>query len=221
MSAARRLYGRLFAVVVFTGLTGVARADGPADRGLSLSAWAGGALDRGVVAADGRLVHPEALIAGLTGVGNIERVAIGGAVDVRPALFGDGRLSLSALLGYQQQAGRTRVQLLGEAGARRFSGVGGVGDAVTHQLAPEPWLPFVGLRLGSARMVPAHGFVELGTWLFARYDLRKTTVTAVNNLSGEEAVTDYRIGGFMAGMALQVGLRLESPHPWNQGVAEW
>ena len=216
MSAARHPYGRFCAVFVIVGLTGAARADGPADRGISLSAWAGGALDRGVVTGDGRPVHPEGLMAGLTGVGNIERVAIGGAVDVRPALFGDGRLSLSALLGYQQQAGRARVQLLGELGTRRFSGLGA--DGVVAQPAPEPWLPFVGVRLGSARTVPARGFVELGSWLFARYDIRQTTATSVGNLSGEGAHADYRIGGFMLGMAMQVGLRLESAHPWKQGV---
>lgn len=218
MSAARRPYGRFFVAIVLFGLAGEARAGEPADRGVSLSAWAGAALDRGVRSADGRPVHPEALLAGLTGVGNIERVAIGGAVDVRPALAGTGRLSLSALFGYQHQAGRTRVQLLGEAGTRRFSGLGA--DPVTHQLGAEPWLPFVGVRLGSARMIPSRGFVELGTWLFARYDIKQTTVTSVGNLSGEEARGDYRVGGFMAGMALQVGLRLESPHPWNQGVRQ-
>jgi hypothetical protein len=217
-SAARRPYV-LCAIVLVAGLAGVARAGEPADRGVSLSAWAGGALDRSVVTADGRPLHPEALVAGLTGVGNIERVAIGGAVDVRPALFGDGRLSLSTLLGYQHQARRTRVQLLGEAGVRRFSGVGG--DAATPELAPAPWLPFVGLRLGSTRTVPARGFFELGSWLFARYDVRQTTVSSVGTLSGgEEGRTDYRVGGFMVGMAMQVGLRLESPHPWNQGVEE-
>jgi hypothetical protein len=217
MSAARRLYGRLGAViVVIVGLTGAARADGPADRGISLSAWAGGAIDRGVRTTDRRPVHPEGLIAGLTGVGNIERVAIGGSVDVRPALSGQGWLSLSALLGYQQQAGRARLQLLGEVGTRRFSGLGA--DEVTDQPAAEPWLPFVGVRIGSARMVPARGSVELGSWLFARYDVWQTTVTRMGNLSGEEARADYRIGGFMLGMAMQVGLRLESPHPWNQGV---
>jgi hypothetical protein len=209
----------LCAVVLVVGFAGVARADEPADRGISLSAWAGGALDRAVRAADGRPVHPEALVAGLTGVGNIERVAIGGAIDMKPALFGDGRLSLSTLLGYQHQARRTRVQLLGEAGVRRFSGLSG--DAVAPPLAPDPWLPFVGARLGSTRVVPARGFVELGSWLFARYDIRQTTVTSVGNFSGgEEARTDYRVGGFMVGMAMQVGLRLESPHPWNQGLEE-
>jgi hypothetical protein len=218
MSAARRPCSRLFAALVFIGLIGDAWAGEPADRGISLSAWAGGALDRGVRAPDGQPVHPEALVAGLTGVGNIERVAIGGAVDVRPALLGNGRLSVSALLGYQHQTGRTRVQLLGEAGTGRFSGLGG--DAVTHQLAPQPWLPFVGVRLGSASTVPAHGFVELGTWLFARYDIQHTTVTSVGTLSREEARADYKVGGFMAGMALQIGFRLESPHPWNQGVEE-
>jgi hypothetical protein len=217
MSAARRRYGGLCAVIVIAGLTDAARADEPADRGISLAAWAGGTIDRGVVAADGRPVHPEGLIAGLTGLGNIERVAIGGAVDVRPALFGDGRLSLSALFGYHQ-GGHARVQLLGEAGFRRFSGVGS--DAAAPRPGPDPWLPFAGVRLGSTRTVPERGFVELGSWLFARYDIRQTTVTSVGNLSGEEARADYRIGGFMVGMALQIGLRLESPHPWNQGGQE-
>jgi hypothetical protein len=219
MSAVRGSRGRLWAVVVFTGLAGTARAAERADRGISLSAWAGAGIDRSVTAADGRSVGALApVMLGLTGVGNIERVAIGGAVDVKPELTGSGRLSLSALLGYQQRVGSARVQLLGEVGGRRFSDVGG--DPFAHQLGPDPWLPFAGVRLGWTRTVPARGLVELGTWLFGRYDLRQTTVTSVSNFSGEETRTDYRVGGFMVGLGLQLGLRLESPHPWNQGVVE-
>ena len=219
MSATRRSCSGLRAasIIVIAGLATVARAGESVDRGVSLSAWAGGALDRGVATADGQMVHTEALVAGLTGVGNIEHVAIGGAVDVKAAVSGDGRLSLSALIGYQRQVGRHRVQLLGEAGERRYTDVGG--DPVARQLGPDPWLPFVGARLGLVRTVPAHGFVELGVLLFARYDLRRTTVTTVSTFF-EETRTDYRVGGLMVGVALQGGLRLESPHPWNQGVVE-
>jgi hypothetical protein len=114
---------------------------------------------------------------------------------------------VSALLGYQQQMGRTRLHLFGEAGGHRFSG-------------PDVWLRFAGLRVGAARTVPAHGFVEVGASLFARYDLQQATATRVRNFMGEDGRTDYRLGGFMAGLTLQVGMRLESPHPWNQGVVE-
>jgi hypothetical protein len=221
MSAARGSYERLLAIAALIGVaagSAAARADEPADRGISLSAWAGGALDRSVLTASGEPVHLEALVAGVTGVGNIERVAIGGAVDTRPDISGGGRLSISALLGYQQQVGRDRIVLLGEAGGRRVSDV--VADPYAHELGADPWLPFVGVRLGSARTVPTHGLVEVGTWLFARYDLSRATVTSAAGSAGETR-TDYRVGGFMAGLGLEVGLRLESPHPWNQGVAEW
>jgi hypothetical protein len=221
MSPARGPRRWLFAaaaIIGFAGATGAAGADEPADRGISLAAWAGGALDRSVVTAQGEPVDLEALVAGLSGVGNIERVAMGGAVDVRPGVAGEGRLSISALLGYQQQIGHDRVIVLGEGGSRRFSGVGT--DVLAHQLGPDPWLPFVGVRVGTARTVPPHGFFELGTWLFARYDLRRATVTSLESPAGD-ARTEYRVGGFMAGLAVEVGLRLESPHPWNQGVVEW
>jgi hypothetical protein len=89
------------------------------------------------------------------------------------------------------------------------------------QLGPDTWLPCAGLRLGIARTVPAHGFIEVGVWLFGRHDIGQTTVTNVNNLVGEGTHTDHRLGGTMTGLALQVGMRLESPHPWNQGVVEW
>ena len=219
MSPARGPHRRLFvaaAIIGIAGTAGAARAGEPADRGISLSAWAGGALDRSVTVRDGQPVDLEALVAGLSGVGNIERIAVGGAVDARPGVGGEGRLSVSALLGYQQQIGRDRLQLLGEVGGRRFSGMGG--DPTTRQVGPDPWLPFVGIRMGSARMVPAHGLLEVGGWVFARYDLKRTTVMRTSDILADTGSTTYEVGGFMAGLAFQVGLRLESPHPWNQGV---
>jgi hypothetical protein len=219
MSAARGSLGRLLTVVTFMGVAGAARAGEPADRGISLSAWAGAALDRSVTEIDGgRPLHDAVPVVGATGVGNIERLAIGGAVDATPGSAGDGRLTLSALVGYLPRVGATRLQLLAEAGGHRFSDVGG--SQVARQIGPDTWLPFAGVRLGAARTVPEHGFFELGLWMFGRYDIGHKTVTTVTSFMWEEWRTDYRVGGFMAGLAFQVGLRLESPHPWNQGMEE-
>jgi hypothetical protein len=222
MSAARGPYARLLLLVTMIGVAGWhagARAGESADRGISLAASVGGALDRSVTATNsGDRVNETAPIFGGMGVGNIERVAIGGAIDATPGVLGNGRLSLGALLGYQQQFGRSRLHLLGEAGGHRFSQVGGT--LLGRQLGPDKWLPYAGARLGIARTVPAHGFIEIGAWLFGRYDLGQTMVTNVSSSLGEETRTDYRLGGFMTGVALQIGIRLESPHPWNQGVVE-
>jgi len=221
VSAARGLRRRLFAIATVLGVVAAARAvraDEPADRGISLSVSAGGAYDGSVRAADtGRRVNDGAAFVGATGVGNIERLAIGGAVDAMPGAPGNGRLSLSVLLGYQQSIGRTRFQLFGEAGRDRFSEPGAT--LVGREPGPEVWLPFAGVRLGGARTVPAHGLVELGAALFARYDLDHATVTHLSDLMDQPSGR-YRVGGFRAGLTLQVGIRLESPHPWNQGVLE-
>jgi hypothetical protein len=223
MSPARGPHRRLFVWVAFIGIAGTAgavRADEPADRGISLSAWAGGALDRSVTAADsGHRVGAAAPIFGATGLGNIERVAIGAGVDATPSSLGNGRLSLGALLGYQRQIGRTRFRVLAEGGGHRFAPVGGPSPARPES---DAWLPYAGLRLGATRTVPAHGFVELGLWLFGRCDLGHKTVPIVSSsVPAEEGRTDYRLGGLWTGVAVELGMRLESPHPWNQGVAEW
>jgi hypothetical protein len=190
-----------------------ARAGEPADRGISMSAWAGAAVDRSVTAVEsGRALHDGVPLVGATTVGNIGRLAMGGAVDGTPGVNGDGRLSLALLLGFQPEIDGTRIQLLGEAGRHRFSDVGGTSSA--HQVGPDAWLPYVGIRLGVARIVPAHGMFELGTWLFGRYDIGQATVTNVSELLGETR-TQYRIGGWMCGLALQVGLRLEAADPYR------
>jgi hypothetical protein len=204
---------RCLALLIGTSLAAPssAHAGEPADRGISMSAWAGAAVDRSVSAADsGRALHDGVPLVGATTVGNIGRLAMGGAVDATPGVNGDGRLSLALLLGYQPEIDGTRLQLLGEAGRHRFSDVGGT--LVAHQLGPDTWLPYLGVRLGIARIVPAHGMFELGGWLFGRYDIGNTTVTNVSELP-RETRTDYRLGGWMGGVALQVGLRLEAADP--------
>ncbi len=216
MATLRRSLGWLPALFVGVGAA-AARAEEPADRGLSLAAWAGTAFDRSVAASEtGRPLHDAAPMVGATGLGNVERVAIGGAVDAIPGMLGEGRLSLSALLGYQPQIGAFRYQLLGEAGGHRFTDVGGT--LFARRPGTETWLPFAGVRLGAARTYPAHSVGEVGVWVFGRYDIGQKTVTNVRDFMGDETRTDYRVGGYMVGLAVQVGLRLEAPHPWNQGV---
>jgi hypothetical protein len=222
MSPARGPCRPLLAALAVIGVAGpisAARADDSADRGISLSAWVGGALDRSVTAAgSGRRLNEAVPIVGATGVGNIERVAIGGSVDATPAALGNARLALGALLGYERQIGRTRFHVLGEAGGHRFSDVGGA--PLGPRLGPDTWLPYAGVRIGAARTVPAHGFLELGLCLFGRYDLGRATVANVTSLDGEGTRSDYRLGGLMTGVAVQLGMRLDSPHPWNQGVQQ-
>ncbi len=201
-------------VLVVSGMAAVAlpaRAEEPADCGISMSVWAGAAVDRSVVAADsGRPLHDGAPLIGATALGNVRWVALGGTVDATPGTNGDGRLSIGVLLGVQPEVDRIRIQVLGEAGRHRFSDVGGT--AFAHQLGPDTWLPYLGLRLGVARTVPAHGMFEVGAWLFGRYDVGEATVTNVGTFMQENR-TDYRLGGWMCGLALRVGLHLEAADP--------
>lgn len=196
---------RAVALVAF-GIAAVARparAEEPADRGISMSAWAGAAVDRSVAAANnGRPLHDGAPLVGATALGNIGWVALGGTVDATPGRNGDGRLAIGVLLGVQPEVDRLRIQVLGEAGRHRFSDVGG--NVFAHQVGPDTWLPYLGVRLGVARTVPVHGMFEVGAWLFGRHDLGEATVT--NRI-------DYRLGGWMCGLALRVGLHLEAADP--------
>jgi hypothetical protein len=188
-----------------------ARAGEPADRGISMTAWAGAAVDRSVFhAGSGEPLHEGAPLVGATALGNIRSLALGGAVDATPGIDGDRRLAIAALLGYAPEANRWRFQFLGEVGRRRFSDVGG--NLLAHQVGSDTWLPYVGLRLGVARTVPAHGMFEVGASLFGRYDVGRVTVTNVSSLL-EETRTDYRVGGWMCGLGLQIGIRLEAADP--------
>jgi hypothetical protein len=53
---------------------------------------------------------------------------------------------------------------------------------------------------------------EVGAWVFGRYDIGNATVTNVSEFL-RETRTDYRLGGWMCGVALQGGLRLEAADP--------
>jgi hypothetical protein len=205
---------RAAALVVFgiVAAAPAARGGEPADRGISMSAWAGAAVDKSVSAVDsGQSLRDGVPLVGAATLGNIGWLAMGGAVDATPAINGDGRMSMSLMLGLQPEIEGTRIQFLGEAGRHRFSNVGG--SVSGHQLGADIWLPYLGVRLGVARTAPAHGPFEVGAWLFGRYDIGEAVVTNMSGVYGEETRTDYRLGGWMGGLALQVGLRLESADP--------
>jgi hypothetical protein len=203
---------KAFALLVAAGAVaaaGPARADDEARSGISLGAWAGAAMDRAVARADdGTPLHDRQQIAGVTALANMEGVTLGGALDGTPGILGNGQLWVGGLAGWRNALGAVRVVLLGEAGEHRFSDVGGT--MLGHQLGDDVWLPYAGARLGLAWTIPDRGHLELGLWTLARYDARSETVTYVSSLLGDGERTDYRVGGYMVGLAVQVGARFEA-----------
>jgi hypothetical protein len=194
-------------VVVFIA-PGRGWADERAERGISVSAWAAEAVDRSVtIAGHGDERTSTTPVFGLTGLGNVGPLALGAAIDGTPAVDRDGRLVLSTLFGYQPRIGGSRVHLLGEVGGHMFSNVGA--ERAERQFGPDRWLPFLGLRLGAARTMADHGRFELGLWLFCRYDVGQATVSTVGGPYGDDTRTEYRVGGFMTGVAFQMGVRFE------------
>lgn len=203
-----------FAVMIPAALVSpvVAGTEDSADRGISVSAWASEALDFSVTTIGGdHAMRDTTPILGVTGLGNIGRVAIGAAADGTPSIDGGRRLSMSALFGYQPRSRDSRLQALGEVGGRLFSDVGG--SSTARQLGSDTWLPFAGVRLGATGAPSDRSRFELGLWIFCRHELGHAVVTSMSGVAGNETRTDYRLGGFTAGFAFQMGARFDrSPH---------
>ena len=106
---------------------------------------------------------------------NWDELALGGVVDGMPGIFGDGRVSAGALVGWQPRLGSHRYQLLGEMGQERFSDVGG--NLLSTPNTTDTWLGYVGARLGMSETFGSEGPFELGAWLFVRKDINDATVT--------------------------------------------
>jgi len=139
-------------------------------------------------------------LAGFATLANLGELAGGGVVDGFPGIFGNGRLTVGGLAGWQPQAGSHRFQLLAELGAERFSDVGG--NLLSAPGARDTWLPYLGARLGTSEVLGPGVPFELGVWMFVRKDIDQATVS-------EPTVTDYRLGGYTAGAALRVGVRFD------------
>ena len=148
-------------------------------------------------------------LAGFATLGNFGPYALGVVVDGFPGIFGNGRLTVGGLAGWQPAAGTHRFQVLGELGAERFSDVGGnfFASPGTH----ETWLDYVGARLGTSDTFGGGRHFEVGAWLFLRKDLGQATVTN-SSWGGDGNVTDYRLGGYTAGAALRLGVRFDQKH---------
>ena len=191
----------------------------PRDKGISVSAWAGSALDGSVTyRLRWRAPSPEALLIGVAALANVGDLAVGAALDSFSGIFGEGRLAIAGLGGCNPSLiGDLRLQILGEAGAHRFSGVGD--GLFAQQVGGPTWLPYGGARLGAALSFAGH--VDVGWGLFARYDIGRNTVTTIDSgfLGSPSTRVDYDVGGFMVGLAIQVGVRFETARAPSTSLA--
>ena len=222
MTAARWSVAGLFvvgAVVMSSSPASADEGDTARDKGISVSAWAASALDRSVTTvSDGAPLHPTALLIGVTALANVGDLAVGAALDSFSGIFGEGRLAIAGLGGWQPKLiGHLRLQILGEAGAHRFSGVGD--GLFAQQVGGPTWLPYGGVRLGAALAFASH--VDVGWGLFARYDVGSNTVTTIDSgfLGSPSTRVDYDVGGFMVGLAIQVGVRFETARAPSTSLA--
>ena len=198
-----------------------ARADEAPLFGFSVDAYAAPTWDRSIT--DQQTGQPRQGSRGMVGLAtllNWDGLALGGVVDGMPGIFGDGRVSAGALVGWQPRLGSHRYQLLGEMGQERFSEVGG--NLLSTPNTKETWLGYVGARLGMSETFGSDGPFELGAWLFVRKDINDATVTNTsgNLLGGDEATTQYRLGGYSAGVALRLGVRFDQKRPPHESTAD-
>jgi hypothetical protein len=213
MNCAHRFAAAVLATVTLAAPAARAAADTPLF-GFSLDAFAAPTLDRSITDQQtGRAYQATRGMVGVATLLNWDQFTLGGVVDGMPGIFGDGRVSMGALAGWQPRVGGHRYQLLGEMGQERFSDVGG--NLLSTPSMKETWLGYVGARLGLSETFAVDGPFELGAWLFFRKDVGDATVsnTTGNFLGGEESVTQYRLGGYSAGVALRVGLRFDQRRP--------
>jgi hypothetical protein len=211
------------ALATVTLAASAARAeDAPPLFGFSVDAFAAPTLDRSIADQQTGLARqPTRGMVGLATLLNWDELALGGVVDGMPGIFGDGRLSMGALAGWQPRVGAHRYQLLGELGQERFSDVGG--NLFSTPSATETWLGYVGARVGLSETFGSDGPFELGAWLFFRKDVGDALVTntAGNFLGGgDDTVSQYRLGGYSAGVGLRVGVRFDQKRPVSESTVE-
>jgi hypothetical protein len=189
--------------------------------GFSVDAYAAPTWDHSIKEQQtGELRQGSRGMVGLATLLNWDGLALGGVVDGMPGIFGDGRVSAGALLGWQPQSGTHRYQLLAEIGQERFSQVGGT--LLGTPSTPETWLGYFGARLGMSETFGSDGPFELGAWLFVRKDVDEAMVTSTtgNFLGGDDTTTQYRLGGYSAGVALRVGVRFDQKRPPHESTVE-
>jgi len=209
------------ALATVTLAAGAARAEEAPLFGVSVDAYAAPTLDRSVTNEQtGQTLAPTRGMVGLATVLNLDGFAFGGVVDGMPSIFGNGRLSTGALIGWQPRSGSHRYQLLGEFGQERFSDIGG--SLLSTPSTNETWLGYFGARLGLTETFGSDVPFELGAWLFVRKDVDDATVsnTSSSILGTEQTSTQYRLGGYSAGVALRIGLRFDEKRPPAESTVE-
>ena len=214
----------LAAAVALTAVTlaaPVAHADEPSPFGVSVDAYAAPTWDHSITEQQtGQLRQGSRGMVGLATLLNWDGLALGGVVDGMPGIFGDGRVSAGALVGWQPRLGSHRYQVLGEMGQERFSEVGG--NLISAPSAKETWLGYVGARLGMSETFGSEGPFELGAWVFVRKDINDATVTNTsgNFLGGDDTTTQYRLGGYSAGVALRLGVRFDQKRSPSESAVD-
>jgi hypothetical protein len=210
------------AVLATITLAPAARAEDAPLLGLSVDAFAAPTLDHSITDQQTGLPHHASRgTIGLATLLNWDELALGGVLDGMPGIFGDGRLSIGALAGWQPRLGGHRYQLLGELGQERFSDVGG--NLFSTPSTQETWLGYVGARLGISETFSSDGPFELGAWLFFRKDVSDATVsnTAGAFVGGGDAnVNQYHLGGYSGGVGLRVGLRFDQRRAASDSTVE-
>jgi hypothetical protein len=195
-------------VVVAAARLAQAQEGPPLAKGIAADAWAAAVDDRSVLdSTSGENHRDESMLFGISVLGHLGEVVMGANLDGFPGFFGDARLSVGGLAGWQPTGDRFRMQILAEGGGHYFRDVGG-------SLFASPvgtnnhWLPYAGLRVGATMSFSEHGYSRMGVWLFARHDIGEASARSVsgNWMGGDDTYTDFKLGGFQAGVALRFGM---------------
>lgn len=199
-------------LTLLTAITPVARAEEAPPVGLSFDAYAAPMIDRSVTNQQTGEANRSRGALGVAALLNFGEYVVGGVVDGMTRPFGDGRLAMGGIVGWQPRLGTQRYQVLGELGRERFKDIA---PGPFSSSTPEAWLDYVGARLGMSETFSANGHFEVGAWLFVRKHLGEATVTQVDTgwFGGEEFRTPYTVGGYSAGVAFRVGMRFDRRQP--------
>jgi len=218
----KRAWGRglLFgaALVVGSGLAGTARAEEGVEKAISITAAYGSEMNDTVRATSGGFYQSnDGAMIGITGIVSVGPVAAGASAELAPSGNGIGSKTVGGLAGVRLPVRpHLRLLLLGEAGIRNFyDAPESLGD---DPVTPgELSLPYVGGRVGLSWLAFKH--VDLGVMAFARTDIGEGTMVVQRSslLGGPGTATTYDVGGFAAGVALQVGIRFDTTAPFDKG----
>lgn len=206
------------ALLVGSGLAATARAEEGVEKAVSVSVGYGSEMNDTVrVAGGGSNPGGDGGLLGFTGVLSMGPVAVGGSVELSSSVDGIGNRTKSGLVGVRLPVSpRLRLLVLGEAGMRTF--FDNADFIFENTVSPsEISLPFVGGRVGLSWLVFKH--MDLGVMAFARTDIGKETMVVTQEaFLGPATSTAHEVGGFAAGIVLQVGFRFDTTRAFFTAV---